>query len=63
MLLRLFPGWDILLSDPRPNLVMEVRMGKENSSKLGWIGAAVLGVMAWFLGGIVSAGTGLKKRR
>jgi len=43
-------------------LIEEVRMENKNKKNVGWISAAVLGVLTWFLGGIVSAGTGLKKR-
>jgi len=38
-------------------------MENENKKPVGWIAALLLGVFTWFLGGIVSAGTGLKKTR
>jgi len=50
------------LSVPRNSLRLEVKMEKENKKPIGWITALVLGIFTWFLGGIVSAGTGLKQR-
>lgn len=41
----------------------EVEMKKENQSKAGWISAGILAVLTWFLGGIISAGTGRKRGR
>ena len=38
-------------------------MENKATKPIGWISAIVLGILTWFLGGIVSAGTGLKKRR
>lgn len=35
----------------------------ENKKSISWIAALLLGIFDWFLGGIVSAGTGLKNRR
>ena len=51
------------MSVPRNSLRVEVKMEKENKKPIGWIAALVLGIFTWFLGGIVSAGTGLKQRR
>lgn len=45
------------------NLSVEVEMYKENQSILGWVLAALLAVFTWFLGGIISAGTGKGRRR
>ena len=38
-------------------------MENENKKSIRRIAALLLGTFTWFLGGIVSAGTGLKKRR
>lgn len=38
-------------------------MKYENAKRVGLWVAGVLGVVAWFLGGIISAGTGLNKRK
>ena len=38
-------------------------MDKESAKRGGLVLAGLLGILSWFLGGIVSAGTGLKKRR
>lgn len=38
-------------------------MNKENSKLGGWLLAGTLGIFGWFLGGVISAGTGLKKRK
>lgn len=45
------------------NLDVEVEMNKENQSKVGWISAGIFAVLTWFLGGIISAGTGRKTVR
>ena len=51
------------MSVPGRSLRLEVQMENKNKKPIGWIAALVLGIFTWFLGGIVSAGTGLKKRR
>ena len=38
-------------------------MENEIKKPVGWIAVLLAGVFTWFLGGIVSAGTGVKKRR
>jgi hypothetical protein len=42
---------------------VEVEINKENQSILGCVIAALLAVLTWFLGGIISAGTGRGRRR
>ena len=42
-------------------LNVEVEMKRENQSKAGWISAGIVAVLTWFLGGIISAGTGRKR--
>ena len=42
---------------------VEVEMNKENQSTIGWVLAASMAVLTWFLGGIISAGTGRKRGR
>ena len=56
-------GSDILLSVPGFRFLMEVEMDKESSKRGGLVLAGLLGIFTWFLSGIISAGTGLKKRR
>ena len=38
-------------------------MNESSAKRVGLAIAGLLGIFTWFLGGIVSAGTGLKKRR
>lgn len=38
-------------------------MKNQNAKRAGLWAAALLGVVTWFLGGIISAGTGQKRRR
>lgn len=51
------------MSVPTVTLRVEVEMNKESQSILGWVIAALLAVLTWFLGGIISAGTGRGRRR
>lgn len=44
-------------------LNVEVEMNNESKSRVGWVSAGILAVLTWFLGGIISAGTGRKRGR
>ena len=51
------------MSEPITSLVLEVRMTIEKESKIGLVLAALFAGIAWFLGGVISSGTGIKRRR
>ena len=54
-------GLTFLMSVPSITVSVEVEMNKENQSTIGWVLAIVMAVLAWFLGGVISAGTGRKR--
>lgn len=46
----------------RPTTVkVEVEMTKDDQSKAGWISVGMVAMLTWFLGGVISAGTGRKR--
>lgn len=51
------------MSEPITSLEVEVRMTIKKESKIGLVLAALFAGIAWFLGGVISSGTGIKRRR
>ena len=51
------------MSEPITSLIVEVRMTEKKQSNIGLVLAALFAGIAWFLGGVISSGTGIKRRR